>query len=94
MRHWSLATCTGPTLGWGHNKFVKLQLHNRKVENRPKRSSLPAVKVSGVGVLFSFSGAVTLAGILLKVFLTVVGDALGLGHGLPEGDWVGVVPFL
>lgn len=35
-----------------------------------------------------------LAGLLLKVFLTVVGEALGLGHGLPDGDWVGVVPFL
>lgn len=61
---------------------------------QPNRSSLPAIKVSAVGVLFSFTGAAPLAGILLKVFLTVVGEALGLGHGLSDGDWVGVVPFL
>lgn len=53
---------------------------------QPTRRSVPAAEL--VGVVFS------LGGILLKVFLTAVGEALGLGHGLPDGDCVGVVPFL
>lgn len=59
---------------------------------------LPAVKdlvveVFSISLRFSSQAEATVAGVfLLWVFLTV-GEAVGLGHGLWDGDWEGVVPF-
>lgn len=59
---------------------------------------LPAVTDSVAGVLFSCPtglGGTAVAGALppKKLFLMAVGEGVGLGHGLCDGDWVGVVPF-
>lgn len=77
-------------------KDVSWERYVGRINNNP--SCLPAVKDSAVGVLFSFPAGfagVTVAGVLLlkKFFLTAVGEGVGLGPGLWDGDWVGVVPF-
>lgn len=69
--------------------------HAGQINNNPIISCLPAVKDSAVGVLLSFKTGATVAGVLLvkKLFLTAAGEGVGLGPGLCDGDWVGVVPL-